>query len=117
MIFEIDPVAKPRMVRSDRWSRRPVVEFYWAFKDRLIYKANGKKYSLGDRLDIIFYVPMPVSWSRRKRTKMIWTPCKQKPDADNLVKAFMDALTDNDSAVWDIRSRKFWSDKGMIKIL
>ena len=29
MYYPVEPVAKPRMTRSDRWKKRPVVEKYW----------------------------------------------------------------------------------------
>ena len=37
--INIQPVAKPRMTRSDRWKKRPVVLKYWQFKDALKEKA------------------------------------------------------------------------------
>ena len=39
MSINIQPVAKPRMTRSDRWKKRPVVLKYWQFKDALKEKA------------------------------------------------------------------------------
>lgn len=31
-IYDITPVAKPRMTRSDRWRSRPETSAYWFFK-------------------------------------------------------------------------------------
>jgi Holliday junction resolvase RusA-like endonuclease len=39
----------------------------------------------------------------------------QKPDVDNLLKAFTDALwPDEDSHVWDVRATKVWGSRGAI---
>jgi Holliday junction resolvase RusA-like endonuclease len=43
-------------------------------------------------------------------------PHQQKPDKDNLEKAFMDSFSIDDSFVYDGRTCKFWSDKPMIVI-
>jgi len=33
MIYNINPVPKPRMTQSDKWKKRPPVLRYFAFKD------------------------------------------------------------------------------------
>src|SRR5574340_1228841 len=112
LVFNITPIGKPRMVRSDRWSDRPAVLQYWAYKDELNLLAHKNRYTLGDTLDIIFYIPMPRTWSKKKQEAMNGKPHQQKPDADNLVKAFMDCLSGDDAGVWNIRIRKYWSLDG-----
>ena len=41
-------------------------------------------------------------------------PHQQKPDWDNLSKAWQDALCDDDSYVYDAHCRKFWGRTGAI---
>jgi Holliday junction resolvase RusA-like endonuclease len=41
-------------------------------------------------------------------------PHTQKPDVDNLCKAFNDAVLDDDSAVWSQWGEKIWGDEGKI---
>lgn len=65
---------------------------------------------------VIFHMPMPVSWSKKKRAEMLGQPHRQKPDRDNLEKALMDAVYENDESVWDMRTTKIWSDIGCIEI-
>jgi len=115
--FGITPVAKPRMVRSDSWKQRPCVVKYWQFKQELNYMAQDKGYKLGDTLDIVFRIPMPKSWSKKKKKEMFGKPHKQKPDWDNLAKAFMDCLLDDDSAVYKAKVAKYWADVGRIEVL
>ena len=64
--------------------------------------------------DIDFLVPMPKSWSKKQRAEMMGRPHQQKPDIDNYLKAFMDAMAIEDQYVFDVRARKFWSDEGKI---
>ena len=64
----------------------------------------------------IFTLPMPKSWSKKKRENMRGRPHRQKPDVDNLCKALLDALYTDDCVVWDIAIRKIWGDEGSIEI-
>jgi len=115
-IFKINPMGKPRMVHSDAWAHRDVVERYWVYKDMLALQARRVKYEIGDMLYIVFYLPMPGSWSQKKRLAMNGKPHQQKPDADNLLKGFMDALLADDAKVYDVRIRKFWGLEGSIRV-
>jgi Holliday junction resolvase RusA-like endonuclease len=110
--LDIDPMPKPRMVRSDAWKKRPVVKKYWAFCDEMRLKCS--KVPRLDYLDIVFCMPMPESWSQKKKDFNEGKPHKQKPDIDNLVKSVMDALYKDDSGIWMISAKKSWSKNGMI---
>lgn len=65
---------------------------------------------------IIFYIPMPRSWSKKKRNEMNGKPHRQRPDTDNLFKALADAIYGDDSHIHDVRISKVWSEKGRIAI-
>lgn len=116
--FDIDPVAKPRMTRRDIWldPPRPPVSRYRQYKKDLNNLCLENRYRIGETLKIEFYLPMPQSWSKKKQWDMQGRPHQQKPDTSNLVKAFEDALTDDDSAIWSISAQKFWGDKGEIVV-
>lgn len=110
---DITPIPKPRMTRSDRWKQRPCVQRYWEYKDELRDWAVDNDYYLGDMLSIQFMIPMPRSWSKSKKEKMNGRPHQQKPDLDNLLKAFQDALADDDSNVHTYQMiTKVWSYEG-----
>lgn len=112
--FYIDPVPKPRMTKSDVWKNRPSVKRYWEFKDRLLKQAKG---SLEPTFTVTFNIEMPKSWSKKKKSEMWGKPHQSKPDIDNYLKAFMDALCEDDSFVYDVRARKYWAfDKGSIEL-
>lgn len=106
--WDIPPVPKPRMTRRDVWKKRPVVERYYRFKDAVRAMAAKDKFELPEEYEIIFYVEMPKSWSEKKKKEYDGKPHQQKPDLDNYVKAFQDALVDEDSYVYKLTASKFW---------
>lgn len=116
IIFNIDPIGKPRMVRSDVWSNRKCVSEYWRYKDELNIQAKKLNYKIGEILCILFFIKMPDSWSKKKKERMNLLPHKSKPDTDNLVKGFIDSLTNNDSNIYEIHAKKIWSYSGKIKV-
>ena len=115
ILLDIIPVPKPRQTRADKWKKRPSVLRYRAFADELRLKLprdfdfNGYA--------ICFFMPMPKSWSKKKKAEMLGTPHIQTPDLDNLLKSLLDAHMGQDCgvhtlvAVW-----KRWAEVGCIQI-
>ena len=125
MILNVAPFAKPRMTQRDRWAKRQIVIDYFAFRDTekqeierlLALQNNNDKNKSWEELDISFFIPMPKSWSKKKRSEMAGTPHKQRPDLDNYIKGLLDALLEEDCKVWRVSARKIWVDtKGCITI-
>jgi Holliday junction resolvase RusA-like endonuclease len=123
MIYEIVPVAKPRMTRQDKFrgkpgrnikAMRPAVAKYWAFKAECRLKMTDVTL---DNSRIIFFVPMPKSWSKRKQVEMNTRPHRSRPDLDNFAKALFDALYSEDSMIADVCLSKRWAYRGGIEIL
>lgn len=94
------------MTQRDKWMKRACVVRYREFKDecRLINVHIPKDGAL-----IEFYIPMPKSWSLKKKEKFAYTPHRQTPDIDNLLKALFDAVLKDDSHIWSIYAIKIWS--------
>jgi Holliday junction resolvase RusA-like endonuclease len=120
LTFDIIPCPAPRMTRRDKWPdtskypRRECVKKYFAFKNEVIWTSKKLNYQLSDELNIIFVIPMPESWSEKKKIKMVGQPHKVKPDVDNLTKAWMDSFGVNDGFVWNIQAIKIWGRNGKI---
>lgn len=112
MLYDIAPLSKPRMVRSDKWKKRKCVLEYWAFRD----EVKLKKLHLPESCRVTFLIPMPLSWSLKKKSLMNNAPHQTKPDIDNLLKGLMDAVFEDDAHIWDIRATKLWASKPGIKI-
>tara|TARA_R110000737_G_scaffold315552_1_gene325584 strand:- start:39 stop:536 length:498 start_codon:yes stop_codon:yes gene_type:complete len=113
--LNIIPVAKPRMTQSDKWKKRPATDKYWKYKKELNTLCYICRWTPKEVLDIRFIIPMPISWSKKKKEKYDGQPHKQRPDLDNLVKAFKDALLIEDSHVHTYGNiTKKWGRKGQI---
>ena len=115
--LHITPVGKPRMTQRDKWQKRPAVMKYRAFCDQLRIGANQQKFELKPDMHYTFYMPMPKSWSKKKKQLMLGTPHRQKPDLDNLIKSVWDALCPEDAHIHSIGSaKKVWNRIGFIEI-
>lgn len=112
--YSITPVPEPRMTRADAWKKRPRVLRYFEFKDKV--KRLGITIP-NCNFRIIFYIPMPESWSKKKKIEMNGRPHQQKPDVDNICKALFDAIYESDCMIWDCRMTKRWGTEGKIRII
>lgn len=130
--FDVNPTPAPRMNRSDlgfrsklnhrdkkKRQRAYLIKRYMEFKDILGWIVKQKKIELPHRIDFIhFYIPVPPSWSKKKKKQMDRKPMKSKPDWDNLAKSFIDAFPGGDHKVWSVKVEKFWTtnNKGWINM-
>lgn len=118
IILEITPVPKPRMTQRDKWDKRPSVQKYWAFKEQVQVRIKEAKIDpeLYNALDIRFYVPMPKSWSKKKKKAKCFTPHTIRPDVDNFCKSALDSLYKEDSKIYRISAVKYWAMEGSMEI-
>lgn len=80
----------------------------WAVADLALPEAG---------LQLAFFLPMFKSWSDKRRREHLGMPHRRKPDTDNLVKAFIDALVREDSMVWHLgEPAKYWADGAWIEV-
>lgn len=112
-IYDIVPIGKPRMTRADKWKKRPEVLRYRAFCDHVRLLGIELPES---NAHVTFVLPMPKSWSKKKRLQFDGQPHQSKPDFDNLVKALSDAVYADDAHIWDARITKIWGETGQIII-
>jgi Holliday junction resolvase RusA-like endonuclease len=115
-LFDVVPMGAVRMNRADRWRKRPVVLQYFQFIDRLREQAKDLKFELGKTFNAVYFLPMPDSWSNKKKEKMNGSIHESKPDTDNITKGIKDALRENDSDIWWEKAEKRWAYKGSILI-
>ena len=113
----IIPMGKPRMTQRDRWKKRPTILKYHEYADQLREEAEKQEFKLGEQVSMQFFLPIPKSWSLKKRKAHIGFPHKQRPDLDNLIKAVQDILVMEDSRIWklDICTKR-WSENGCVII-
>lgn len=117
IIFPVIPCPKPRMTQSDKYKSRPPVIRYRNFQNAICHYANQFRYQVSGELSITFIIPFPESYTIKAKNKLRGNPHTIKPDLDNLIKAFKDALCKNDSFVWKYKMmEKIWGDEGKIII-
>lgn len=125
--FDIFPLAKIRMTIRDKFwkaslkssdskkrNRAEAVKRYYDFKDLLKLQATEMSFEIDETFESVFLIPMPDSWSKKKKERMNGMPHKSKPDTDNLVKCFLDCLEISDQHIWKINCEKRWAFAGSI---
>ena len=114
-ILDVVPVAAPRQSRRDAWDPSNAVQAYRAFRDEI----GWKKVEIPAPFAMfVFLLPMPRSWSEKKKREHVGQPHQGKPDKDNLEKGLLDAVfRDKDDAhVFYTASIKLWAYQGAILI-
>jgi len=112
--FHLTPIAKPRMTRRDRWAKRPIVQKYWEYKDTLLLLSSTWRPPQAHYW-VAFYLPMPKSWTKKRKVALAGRPHKQKPDIDNLLKGWLDVFGE-DKETWSVGSTKLWATQGRIEV-
>lgn len=87
---------------------------YRAFKD--LAKAAASEadipYECPLMLDWVAHIPVPKSWSKKKKAEHIGKPHQAKPDRDNIDKGVLDALFKEDSGIAGGTIIKKWCPEG-----
>lgn len=110
--FPIKPKGKARPRVTARGTYMPPE--YTKYKDELKKMAFKKGYKIDpENLNISFFFKPPKTQNKKvlkpaERTALIGKFHKAKPDLDNLIGAFMDALLEDDSSVCSIKAEKVY---------
>jgi len=118
--FLMNPMGAPRLPNKMRFS--PLGQRYGAWKEELRFLAHNampmswtcKEPPLWVKVNAHF--PMPRSWSKKKRASLKHQLHRQLPDADNVLKAVVDALWKQDYKIGGMECWKYWADSGSIEI-
>ena len=113
MIIKLSPMGAVRMTQRSKW--QPNAQKYLAWKGE--FKRLSGDYESTGEMYIAFHVPMPATWSKKKKAAHVGHPCLSKPDLDNCIKSVFDALLVEDKAIHGITAKKVWSYEGAIEIL
>jgi Holliday junction resolvase RusA-like endonuclease len=85
------------------------LEKYNEYKITLSAMARSKQFAPPEQGGhIVFYIPVPKSWKKYQKEHMHMKLHQQKPDWDNLAKAFFDGLLMEDKHIADVRVTKRW---------
>lgn len=131
LYLDIEPIGAVRTTQKQMYADKRYKK-YMAWKDDIRLLWNSELLKLGIKPDefkfseiksITFVVTIPMGPSLSKkvlqeRMDRVDTPHQMKPDIDNMLKAFMDALMKEDSHVHTIgRMTKVWGIHGHIKVV
>lgn len=98
-------------LRPDGLRRLLRLEKYNNYKVELLAEAKRKNFTLpASGLHITFYIPIPKTWSKKKKKAHHGLLMQSRPDIDNLIKGFFDALVSEDKFVANISASKRWVD-------
>lgn len=118
LIFWIDiaPIGAVRMTQRGKWVSDKA-QRYLAYKEQIAWQIKARMRDLKTEpimsactVKVIFHMPMPKSWSDKKKMAMIGHYHTSKPDIDNLVKGLFDAANGivwkDDSQVVEVKAEK-----------
>lgn len=98
-------------LRPDGLRRLLRLERYNNYKIELLAEAKRNRFELpASGLHVTFYLPMPKTWSKKKKKAHHGFLCQSRPDIDNLIKGFFDSLVSEDKFVANIAASKRWVD-------
>jgi len=115
----ITPQTHVRTTQGDKWyfriprnklrpaglSRLIRIEKYNQYKIDLLALCKSKSFVLpAQGLCITYFIPVPKSWSNKKKNLYHGTLHQSTPDIDNLMKATFDSLTHEDKYVGHLGS-------------
>ena len=95
------------------------MEKYNQYKVDLSAEAKKKQFILPPiGASITFFIPVPPSWSKKKKKLHHGRFHQSKPDIDNLTKAVLDSLMAEDKQIAHLEVQKRWVDfeSGWIEI-
>ena len=84
--------------------------------------ATGMLFEGPVMVTIHCHFAMPKSWSRKRKTEMLYQPHTQLPDLDNLVKAVLDGVNHthniwtDDKQVAAVTGTKHWSEESSVLV-
>lgn len=114
-ILNVTPMGAPRANQGKSWFARG--KNYMMFKDKLREEIERVGFKVKNGyLDLIFCMPIPniergSKRSVREKVSRHGQPHRQKPDVDNILKGFMDAMFTDDAMIYRVTAIKVWTFK------
>lgn len=98
-------------LRPDGLRRLERLEKYNNYKIALLAESKRRGFVIPPSgLNLTFYLPLPNSWSKKKKREYHGTLCQGRYDIDNMIKAFFDSLVSEDKFIANISATKRWVD-------
>ncbi len=94
------PAGLKRLLRLERYNEYKISLCALAKQQRFVPPEQGGH--------LVFYIPVSKSWRKHKKEQHHLKLHQEKPDWDNLAKAFFDSLFSEDKHIADMRITKKW---------
>lgn len=111
--YPITPVGKPRMTRAD--NGKSALRFCVTGLSVMKFVCSVLSCRKAVRMSPSFFRCQRAGAKRNGLSSTV-NHTEAKPDFDNMVKALMDAIYENDAHIWDSRVSKLWGETGRIII-
>ena len=124
--INITPQTHVRTTQGDRWyfripedklrpsglARKKRIEKYNQYKIDLLALCKAARFTIPEQgLCVAFFLPVPKTWSNKKKRLYHGTLHQSTPDLDNLLKALFDSLLVEDKAIGHLGEiSKRWVD-------
>ena len=115
-----NPIAasRPRVTRWSTYYKEPYNSYKSFLRNKVIESMPDSFLSVFDasmalKMNIIFEMEIPKSYSKKKRLSLVGTYVIKKPDTDNLIKSVQDGLNGivyhDDSQIASVNAVKIYS--------
>lgn len=119
----VEPMGCVRMTQRGKWTS-PAAQRYIAYKGTLSWLLQKRWASEPTEcicgIKITFYMPIPKSWSQKKRKEHEGQLHNKKPDIDNIIKGLFDAangiIWKDDNQVARVEAEKRYSSQPRIEM-
>lgn len=115
LFIPIVPMGAVRTTQRQKWVDKRA-QRYFTYKQQIALLAKQYIHTPSDKpilVDIAFYMPIPDSWSKKKKERFNGAVHTSKADIDNLIKGCFDAINkiawQDDRQVYEVHSRKMYS--------
>ena len=116
---EPTPASRPRISRWSTYYGKNHQKFVEAMKIATA-NSNVAPYESEIKACVNFFVPMPRTWSKKKKLEHMGKYANNHKDIDNYCKLLFDCLNGiyykDDKQIVGLATNKYWSDTGYIDV-
>ena len=115
--IDIVPMGAVRMTRKGKY-KDEAAQRYLSYKQAIqwqvaVQNKEEKIFENPVKVYVVFFMPIPKSWSKPKRERHAFKPHNVKPDIDNVLKGLFDALNGlvwkDDNLVAEVTALKIYT--------
>lgn len=119
--FEVTAASRPRVTRYGTFYSKNYEAFRKVVGEWL--DTQIKPVSFGGvalKARFVFILPLPKSYSKKKKELLLGQPMTDRKDIDNMQKSVMDVLQgryfNDDCQIYHVTASKYWGEKGRIEV-